>query len=283
LRLVDVLWLSGVAVACYALAVYPLPQGVIEAEGVRRARAFYGSPNNLALYLERLLPISLALVIAWRRQSAWRRWLYGLGALPMLAALVLTFSRGAWLLGIPAGLLTLAWLHGGKLRYTALALFVVGVIVLVPLARTPRFASLLDPTKGTTFLRVSLWQAAWDMVRDHPWLGVGLDNFLYYYRDYIRPGAEVDRYLSHPHNVVLDFWLRLGIGGLAVLGALLDGFVRGARRGLRQTVDAGARAVSLGLAAGMAAALAHGLIDASFFVAELAYWFLFALAWVTSA
>jgi O-antigen ligase len=156
-------------------------------------------------------------------------------------------------------------------------------VALALLARTPRLANLLDPTQGTTFLRISLWQAAWDMVRDHPWLGVGLDNFLYYYRDYIRAGAEVDRYLSHPHNLALDFWLRLGLGGLAALGAFAVAFVRGARRAIGRSAGPDVRAIALGLAAGTAAALAHGMIDASFFVPELAYWFLFALAWVTSA
>jgi len=280
-RLMDVLYLGGLAVACYALLVYRTPQGVIEAEGVRRARAFYGSPNNLALYLERLLPLGLALA-AWAR-TRWRRWLYGLGTLPMLTALVLTYSRGAWLLGLPAGLLALAWLRGGRWRYVALALLIVGAVVLVPLARTPRFAGLVDPTSGTTFLRISLWQASWDMLREHAWRGIGLDNFLYYYRDYIRPGAEVDRYLSHPHNLVLDFWLRLGIGGLAVLGAMIAAHVVGARRAFGRLRGDDVRAMLLGLTAGMAAALAHGLIDASFFVIELAYVWLLALAWVTTA
>jgi hypothetical protein len=69
LRLADMLWLSGVGVALYALARYRFPEGVIEAEGVRWARAFYGSPNNLALYMERILPMGLA-VVAWGRTLA---------------------------------------------------------------------------------------------------------------------------------------------------------------------------------------------------------------------
>jgi O-antigen ligase len=281
LRLVDVLWLSGVAVALYALAVYPRPDGVIEAEGVRRARAFYGSPNNLALYLERLLPLGLALA-AWGG-SRWRRWLYGLGSVPVALALALTFSRGAWIMGLPAGLLALGWARGGRARWAAVAVVVVAALVLVPLAGTERFASLLDLSQGTSFLRVSLWQAAWDMARAHPWLGVGLDNFLYYYGDYIRPGAEVDRWLSHPHNLLLDFWLRLGIGGLVLVVGLLGVFIARAWRQYRALPDGDRRAVALGLLAGMAAFVAHGMIDASYFVVELACWFTFALAWVANA
>lgn len=275
-RLVDALWASGLLVALYALARYPLPEGVIEAEGVRRARAFYGSPNNLALYLERVLPLGLSVGL-WGR-SRWRRWCYGLGALALGAAILLTFSRGALFLGVPAALLALGWLRGGRARWLASGLVLLGVLAIVPLARIERLS--FDLSQGTNYLRLSLWQAACDMVRDHPWLGVGLDNFLYYYGDYARPGAEIERWLSHPHNLVLDFWLRLGIGGVVLIVGLLGGFLRYALRAYRALPEGDLRAMTLGFVGGMAAFVAHGSIDSSFFVVELAYWFMFALACV---
>jgi O-antigen ligase len=177
-------------------------------------------------------------------------------------------------------LLTLAWIRGGRTRWIVLAALIIGLFGLVLWVGPTRLRSLLDLSQGTTFLRFSLWQAAWEMGQDHPWLGVGLDNFLYYYGDYIRPGAEVDRWLSHPHNLVLDFWLRLGIGGVALILAMLTGFARRASQVYRSLPDGDFRAMTLGLIAGMAACVAHGLIDSSFFVVELAFWFMFALAWL---
>ncbi len=284
LTAMDALWLSAVGVAMFALLRYPHPEGVIAAEGVRRARAFYGSPNNLALYLGRMLPIGVAM--AWAGSTRPRRWIYGLGSVPIAGALLLTFSRGSWLLGIPAGLLALFMLRGGRQRWAlglvALVLL-VGLLSLTPLARTERLTSLFQPTEGTPLLRLRLWQASLDMIRDHPWLGVGLDNFLYYYGDYVRPGAEVDRWLSHPHNLVLDFWLRLGIGGLAILAVMGIGLVRKAWRAHRWLPEGDLRAAYQGLIAGVAAGVAHGMIDSSFFVAELAYWLLFALVWIGQA
>jgi len=281
LRLTDTLWCSALLVAVYALVRYPFAEGVIEAEGVRRARAFFGSPNNLALYLERVLPLGLAVVI-WGR-SPWRRWLYGLGCIPVVLAILLTFSRGALLLGVPAVLLALTWLGKRRVRWIPLA--VAGAVVLVAMASGggERLFSILDSSRGTTYLRLSLWQAAWDMARDHPWLGVGLDNFLYYYGDYIRAGAEVDRWLSHPHNLLLDFWLRLGAGGVVALVALLVGFARRTLRALRSLPEGDLQAMVLGLGGGMAAFVVHGSVDSSYFVIELAFWFTFALAWVSRA
>lgn len=279
LAVIDALWLSALATALYALAIYSLPAGVIEAEGVRRAHGFYGSPNNLALYLERVFPLGVAFGL-WG-QRLWRRWAYGVGAIAVGAALILTFSRGAWVLGLPAAMLTLAFL-GSRPQYRPwLVLAAVGIGGLFFIGAW-QLRGALDVRQGTAFLRVSLWQSAWEMVRDHVWWGVGPDNFLYYYGDYLRPGAEVDRWLSHPHNLILDFWLRLGIGGVALLFALVIGFAMHLRVWV-QAERGEACLVALGLAAGMAACLTHGLIDQAYFTVELAYWFMVALAWAANA
>jgi len=273
-RAAETLLWAGVDLALYALVAYSQPSGVIEAEGLRRARAYFGSPNNLALLLERVAPLGLALGLA--AVSPRRRWLY-LGATALLAlGVVLTFSRGAWLLGLPAGLLLVLALHSRRGRRVVVIAVLCGLALLIPLSRVPRFAALADLSSGTSFLRVQLWRSAWQMVRDHPLTGVGPDNFLYYYGDYILPGAEVDRWLSHPHNIVLDFWLRLGIAGLPLLVLFAWASVRSAIKALEGCSSG--HAYALGLLGGMAAMLAHGLVDASLFVPELAGWFLCALA-----
>lgn len=278
LNLLDAFWISALGVALYGLVRYPQGTGVIEAGGLRRARAFYGSPNNLALIMERALPLGLAMAL-WGHSRA-RRWLYGLGALPVALVTLLTFSRASWLLGLPMAILLPLLLGDKRLRWIALGLLLAGGLLMVPLFRTERFASLLDPTRGTLFLRLRLWQAAWNMIQDHPWLGVGLDNFLYYYGDYILPGAEVERWLSHPHNLLLDFWLRLGVGGIVLLIAFLIGFFKRVHRSRFISRRDGLYAGAMGFAAGMVAFIAHGSVDSSYFVTELAYWFMFALAWV---
>jgi O-antigen ligase len=277
-RAARTLFWAGVALATYALIAYAFPGGVIEAEGARRARAYFGSPNNLALILERLAPLGLALGLAAATAlgAKRQRWLALGGTALIVLATGLTYSRGAWLLGLPAGLLLVLALQGRRGRWVALAAIICGALLLVPLSRVPRFAELANLTTGTSFLRVRLWRSAWQMARDHPLWGVGLDNFLYYYGDYIMPGAEVDRWLSHPHNIILDFWLRLGLPGLALLALYGWTAVRSVRGALQNAPQQ--RAIVIGLAGGLAAMLAHGLIDSSLFVVELAGWFLTTLA-----
>ncbi|MDI7274984.1 MAG: O-antigen ligase family protein [Anaerolineae bacterium] len=267
LRLADLLVLSAAALSVYGLYQYAFTGQVVVAEGVRRMRGIYGSPNNLALVLGRLLPIMLAVVLRGARDR--RRYAYALAAVPAVLSFFLTYSRAGWLFGLPASLVVLCILAGRRARVVALGLAAIGLVALVPLAGTARLGSLLS-FRGTSLLRVKLWEAAWEMAWDHPLRGVGLDNFLYEYPRYIRPEALSEPDLSHPHNIVLDFWLRLGVPGLVTIGWLEWHFWR---RGLglwRRRADPALWALTIGLLAGMADVLAHGAVDASFFVVELA-------------
>jgi O-antigen ligase len=137
---------------------------------------------------------------------------------------------------------------------------------------------VLDLTSGASFFRVNVWKSALLMIRDHPILGVGLDNFLYQYRGrYMFPDAWAEPMLSHPHNIVLDFAARLGLAGLAVGVWLQFAFWRVALP-LRKLRDPLNRALAIGLMASMADFLAHGLVDAAYFVSDLAFVFFMTLA-----
>ena len=117
--------------------------------------------------------------------------------------------------------------------------------------------------------------------------------FLYQYRGrYILPAAWQEPDLSHPHNVLLDYGCRLGLGGLAAglwlqiafwllalpLRRLADGSVE-----LAEARDQ--CALALGLMGSMVNFLAHGLVDASYFVIDLAFAFFLTLGvvqWLAS-
>jgi O-antigen ligase len=194
---------------------------------------------------------------------------------------------------VPLSLVALGLLAGKPWSWVSLGVVAVATLAAVPLLRTPRFASLLDTHSGTTFFRLHLWRSSCMMLRDHPWLGVGLDNFLYQYRSrYILPAAWQEPDLSHPHNVLLDYGTRLGLFGLAA-GAWLQvsfwrlalplrwraGSVDGpARRELGEAADR--RALAIGLMGSMVDFLAHGMVDASYFVIDLAYVFFLTLGLV---
>jgi O-antigen ligase len=178
--------------------------------------------------------------------------------------------------------------------WVLLSIVVVAGLGLLVLFRTPRFADLFNFAGGTSFFRLKLWRGAFNMALDHPLLGVGPDNFLYAYRTrYVLPSGWQELNLSHPHNLLLDLWTRLGLlGVVAGLGSLIVAFVaawKGFTRrrpgpdaeGAQREPDAGQGAawpLMLGLLGGLAAAVAHGLIDNSLFLPDLMGWFVAAQA-----
>jgi len=267
LRLVNALILAGLAVSLFGLYQYLFTDDVIVAEGVRRIRGVYPSPNNLSLFLGRVVPISVAIALFHRRLF------YGLASAPMLLCLYLTYSRGAWLLGMPAAFLFIGLMRSRRALLVSLAVIAAALLVLLPLLNVERITSLLDVQHGTTFLRLKLWQATISMIRDHPIFGVGLDNFLYQYPKYMLPEAWEEPDLSHPHNIIMDYWTRLGIFGVvAILWLEVEFFKRGLHL-YRHLEDRELKTLALGLMASMVDFLAHGLVDNSYFLVDLAFVF----------
>ena len=208
-------WLGG-ATAAAAAGLWGYIGGgsvVTAAEGVLRVQAFYGSPNNLALYLDRTLAVTLALALFLDHGRL--RFIWGAAAAVQGAALLLTFSKGSLLLALPVTLVVLGvggwWLLRAEGRSIRRLLFLaaiagVGIVLLAPFVGAERFQRLFNLTEGTGFLRLQLWRSTWQMALDHPLVGVGPDQFLYWYRsDYLLPAAWREPNLNHPHNLILDW------------------------------------------------------------------------------
>ncbi|MBI5564925.1 MAG: O-antigen ligase family protein [Chloroflexi bacterium] len=279
-RLVDALIVAGVLVAMIGLVQYTFGLNLITAEeGTLRLRSVYGSPNNVGLFLGRVLPIGLAVAALGRglRRRVW----YGFALVPIVIALVLSQSRGALLMGVPASILAIGLLAGGRWLWASIGALVLAGVAAIPLLNSPRIQALFNGEGGTSFFRVALWKSALDLIGDRPWLGVGPDNFLYAYRGrYLRPEAWQEPSLSHPHNVLLDFAARLGLLGLAAFVGLQLAFWRVAFTVLRRarTLSIENCALCIGLMASMIDFLAHGLVDAAYFVVDLSFVFMLTLA-----
>lgn len=259
---------GGVFVALTGLLDLARGSGVA-VEGVLRISGVYPHPNALALYLERPLVFAVVLGLAYRRPVAWG-WLLP-GAL-MGVVLLFTFSRGALLAAGIAVVLSL-WLAGRRRLAGGLILAGLGGGVAIALTATARIANLFSGGSGS--LRLDVWRSALDMVRAHPVFGIGLDQFLYVYTPrYVQPAAWSERFTSHPHDLILDLWLSLGILGVIVAAGYAFVLVHRAirTRALRSSLAAAAIAA-------IVAGILHGLVDNGYFLPDLAlvWWFLTAL------
>ena len=284
----DAFVLSGLVVAGYGLWQYAFARDtMITAEGgLLRLRSFYGSPNNVSLYLGRVLPVVTAVILF--TPSPYRRRTYSLVLIPLALAFLLTFSKGGLFLGAPAALLFIFWQwqqRAGRRTWPWLIGFgLLGIMGLLIAQQIPQLAGRLNLAGATGVFRLNLWGASLQMVAEHPWLGVGLDNFLYAYRGrYIFDAAWQEPNLNHPHNIFLDFATRLGLLGLLAGGWLFWEFGRHLKKLLNQ-VTSNYLPLIVGLGGILVDIIVHGLVDHSFFLVDLAFVFYLGLGtavWLT--
>ena len=281
-RLFAALLAAAVIVSLIGYYMYFFRDIVITAEaGVKRLYSVYGSPNNVALLLGRAIPIALGFLLV--RAERGLRAFAGLSLAIMVPALLFTQSVGGILLGVPAGLFVISL---ARFERRAIApLIGAGVLGGAAFAfltqASARFANAIDFSSGTNFFRLRLWESTLAIIREHPLTGIGMDQFLYVVGgQYLKPDAIWDRDQSHPHNFLLDFWTRLSVFGAVAFLVIQLLFWRSAIniRGRLHSGDALLFAMLLGLMGSMAGMLAHGLIDNSVFVIDLAFIFMFQLA-----
>ncbi len=280
-RVLAALFAGGVLAALIGLINWLRGHGA-EVDGIRRLVGPHFSANHTALYLERSLLLGLALLVMLRRRSgvvlqamAWS------AVLVVGGALVLTGSRGALLLGAPAGLAVLSgfalarrpalrrWLRLRRHRISLTAAMVGVIVMLVVLWQQARLANV-----ETVVLRLEVWRAALALWRDHFWTGVGPGGFFWSYPAYLSVGAvEVDQ--LHPHNVWLEVTTTWGVLGLAWLVLSIIALIQALRS---QSRLGGVNIwLAVGATAGLAAGLAHAQTDTFMLLADLATWN--AVAW----
>jgi O-antigen ligase len=192
------IWLSAEAINDYRL-------GLMTVEGYRaagRGTGIFGNTNDMALHLVTILPISVALMLG--SKGAARKLLYGACAAVMISAIVLSYSRGAFI-GMLIVFLFIAWKLGSsrRLEIVFAVLCLAGVIVLLaPDKYGSRLLSIfipsLDAEGSADSRRGELFRSIYVALR-HPLLGIGMGNYqpemsykgLVTHNSYTQVGAEM--------------------------------------------------------------------------------------------
>ncbi len=269
-------WLVGAAVIGYIGVEQFLFGNAWNMEGVNRVSSVYPSATAFGIYEGRAL--ALGIVLVYFLPAIWRRWRIAAGLLSGIMALgvLFSFARGAWI-GVFAALAVVAYLT----RKRALVMSLIGVVAaalvaLIPLTlfNVERITSIFNfgSESNTGVARGVIWSAALRIIRDHPILGIGQDQFLYQDKSYGVPQARLFT-TSHPHNWILDFWLRLGLPGLLWMVGALTYFFRQCFQLWKRHAGTALGALALGLLASMVDFAVHGLLDMAYFTMDLALTF----------
>ncbi len=141
----------------------------------------------------------------------------------MAGALLLGFTRGIWLASMGAGLYLL-WFWK---RWLALALPVLLLLIalLSPGSIGERFTSLLKPGKvDSNQHRVVTWRTGLEMIRAHPWFGLGPEEVKLQFNRYVPPDIPrplPEGWYGHLHNIYLQYAAERGIPTMLLMLWLL--------------------------------------------------------------
>jgi O-antigen ligase len=248
-RVVAVILLTGIAQAVLGLYQFFFkvgPEGFLLFGGdFLRAYGTFAQPNPYGGYLGLILPLALSITIwgladfAWsNRFKMFRPAFFCLTLGLLLAALFATQSRSAWL-GFAVAATTVFIIYNKKTAAIVISIFVAGAIIFlvgafdsgitginttygIIIQRMAEAGSIFTITDISTIEvtdanfatveRLAHWQAAREMWRDNPWLGVGFGNYPVVY-----PAYAVGRWLNplgHAHNYLLNTGAETGLLGI---------------------------------------------------------------------
>jgi probable O-glycosylation ligase (exosortase A-associated) len=272
-RLRTVAWTLSLAAVPLALTgIMNFRSGAFIREGVPRIMGYDSAltenPNDLALMLNLILPLTVALFLIHRRKRA-RLVLGGTMALNVVAVIV-TFSRTGFLT-LATTLAMYCWrLSTQPRRGWAMLLLVIAVAAmpLLPSGYVNRLGTITDfESEASAHERWRDMKAAASFVLTHPLVGAGIGM------DALALNEERGPFWKVVHDVYLELAVDLGVVGLAIFLLLLVSTIKSAGLVRQQTAsNAGPRdmfhlaeAVQISLVAFAVAAVFHPVAYYAYF------------------
>jgi O-antigen ligase len=190
-----------------------------------------GDPNFFAQVMVVLALLGVERLVHERRVLP--KLLAGYAAAVSTLTVVFTFSRGATV-ALVVSLVIFFWIYRLK-PSQMLVVLLLGIVMILyaPPAYFERILTLRDvlpSSEGQIDVysdraiqgRASENLTAWVMVMQHPFMGVGLNNFSYLYQDYSKSlGLAPSARNRSPHNLYLEVAAETGIVGLTVFLLLI--------------------------------------------------------------
>ncbi len=266
------IWVAGGVAAALWVVIQFDPTGQ-----VLPGTAMLGN-NGVGTTLAASAVIALSLLVS----RAWGRpWLLAAAVAVLLAGLVATWSRGAWI-STAAGVVTLLAVGVDRRVRIALGLLIL-LLVSLGAVLLPRWPELYAEVRSIGSLeanknRIAIWQAVPKMVRDHPLVGTGFGTFASAYPRYRLPYA---RDLTPPfaHNLLLNAAVETGVLGLVAIVALCAAGLASSWRWVMRTPHGSPeRTAAAAVLPALVTLLATQMVDGTFMYVHVSFGFFALLA-----
>ena len=188
------------------------------------------NPNDLALVLNLILPLTVALLLITPTGVA-RAWLFGVMALQVVG-IVVTFSRAGFLTFVTTLVVSVLTASGRLDRRWTWGVLILAIICvpLLPADYVNHLFTITDVDSDPTGSGQARWTqqvAAVGYVMGHPLVGAGLGQNILAMNEILGPAWLM------VHSVYLEYAIDLGLPGLVLFLLLFVGSVRSAGRAAR--------------------------------------------------
>ena len=282
-----------------------------KADDRNRMSAFIGHNNGVASFM---MMASFAIIFLYNQSvklSGFRKFFYGV-LLGWFAFIILaTLSRGVWmgtlvglLVFLPITLKNLSWkeiLYRYKntlFTFLTLVIFMIGILSF-PNPLNPLGISI-QKRFHDTFLqkrtyfqddRIRMWTCSWEVIKDHPFTGIGLGGLKYWIPIYQgrffsrHPDTQLEptfKLTNHSHNEYLESWAEMGIAGFLLVLVLVGFYLYwGWKKTVPNSKSSKTEMCLFALYCGSLGILIQSLVDFPFHVEPLAVLFILFAALVT--
>lgn len=279
--LIFLMVLAGTAVAAYGILQYIFRWGYQSAAWVDsdmfsgiefRVPSTLENPNMLGQYFLLAIPLGGAKLLSSREWGARIFYLCCCGI--MALCMILTFSRGAWLALLFAGLVFVLFLNPRLILLTPFAL--IALYFVLPETVITRFTSIGDLSDDSTSYRLYIWLGTLAMLKDY-WLcgiGPGEDAFNMVYPAYSYNAITA----PHSHNLFLQIVCDVGITALVVFILLLFVYFRMLCSALSREKDWTSRMLQIAFTSGACGFMVQAMTDYSFYNYRVMFLFFVFLA-----
>lgn len=178
--------------------------------------------NNLGAYL--ILSMFIVFSYILNSKNIRSRVFYTIVFIIQIASIIACQSRNALIsMVIGAFILTIMY----NKRYFIFSIILPIILFVIPESRL-RLLQIFDPAQNNS--RIKLWETTLYMIKEHPILGIGFENYSLLYTEYLEKYPDLKvwyEYVAyHPHNAFLKFQVELGIlGTISFILFLLSTFI----------------------------------------------------------
>ena len=243
-----------------------------------RVYSFFDNPNTFANVLVFFAPLMLTLTIY--APKVWTKVIFAFAFIVAVAALLMTFSRGAWL-AFAASVAIVVMV----LRPRLIPIFIIAAIVMVPFLPESIFNRIITIFMGSDSSinsRAYIYTAMYELIKDYPLSGVGLGAGA------VKKIADYGGYYQahfpfiHAHSIYLEIWAESGI--MAISSFVLTIFFA-LKKGVATVKSKAAspllKGVGAGCVGGIVGAMVFGITDYGWYYPRVMvfFWLLAAIVY----